>query len=83
MRLDHRRFNVIVPQHFLDSPNVVSVLKQMSCEGMPKRLVSRALGQPRPRHRLLNRALDDRPVDVVVSLLASPMVNPTFLRKYP
>ena len=44
MRVDHRRRNVGVSQQFLHRSDVVTILEQVSSEGMPQRVAAYVLG---------------------------------------
>lgn len=56
----------------------------MGGEGMPKRVATRTLRHACPCRRFLDRALDDRFIDVMPPLLSGLGIRPTvFLRKDP
>jgi len=46
MGIDHRGFHVLVPQQFLNRPDIVTAFQQMRGEGMAERVASGAFGQP-------------------------------------
>jgi len=52
--IDHCRAQVLVAQEVLDSPDVVPVLEQMGCKGVPEGVAGSRLGQARPAGSFLN-----------------------------
>jgi hypothetical protein len=40
MGVNHRRFDVVMAQEFLDRSDIVTAFQQVSCEGMPKRVAA-------------------------------------------
>jgi hypothetical protein len=70
MRVNHRRPDILVPQEFLDGPNVIPVLEEMRGKGVAERVAGRRLGHPSPEDGLPYRPLDDRFVQVVPAPLA-------------
>jgi hypothetical protein len=43
MSIDHRSFDILVPQQFLDSANIVAILKQVRGKAMPKGVAAYSL----------------------------------------
>ena len=52
MRMDHRRFDIAMPQQLPDSSNIRAAFEQMRGNGMPERVAGSPLGEPshRPSH---------------------------------
>ena len=46
MGIDHRGADILVPEQFLDGPDVVTVLKEMGPERMAERMATSRLGDP-------------------------------------
>src|SRR5712671_4611421 len=65
MGIDHGRRHILMPQEFLNSSDVVSILEQMGREGMAKSVARRRLLNTRSDHGLLYRQLQRALVDVV------------------
>lgn len=75
MRVDHRRRDIRVAQQFLHCANIVSTFQQVGGKGMAKRVRSRRLGDPRCRHRLLHRPLQQLLVEMMTPLHAATRVD--------
>jgi hypothetical protein len=56
--VDGRRRNISMPEQFLDHPKVTIVLKQMSCEAMPKQVRVNALTEAGQRRELDHKLPD-------------------------
>jgi hypothetical protein len=90
MRVDHRGAYIFVTQVFLDSANVIAILKQVSCEGMSESVATRWLGNSCVPHGLFHRFLQHgfvkmMPppfscylVDVMASGRKHPLPSPLF-----
>ncbi len=84
MRVDHRGADVSVSQEFLDSANVIAILKQVSCEGMSESVTTRRFGNSGFPHGLFHRFLQDRFVKMVPAFLSRHLVDVmTGGRKHP
>lgn len=75
MRVDHRRPHIRMTKQLLDGPNVVTVLEQMRCKRMTKRMARRSLADPRAQDRLVDGLLDRRFVVVMAAQLAGRRVS--------
>jgi hypothetical protein len=62
--VDHRRFDVLVPQQFLDGADIVTVFQEVRGERVPQRMAGHAFADPCHIGRLfhLPRAVIDEPV---------------------
>ena len=65
MRVDHRRADIPVSHQLLYRPDIITVLEQAGCEGMPEGMTCSVFWDARGSDRLFNRSLQDRPVQVV------------------
>ena len=63
--VDHCRADVLVPEEFLDRPDIIPILQQMGRERMPERMTRDGLLDPGPRAGFLYGTLDDGVVEVV------------------
>ncbi len=54
MGIQHRSFDVLVPEQFLDRPNVITILKQVRSKRMPEDVAARGLGKAGFENRLLD-----------------------------
>ncbi len=63
--VDHRRPHVLVPQQFLNGPDVVPGLEQMGGKGVPQSMRGHALGDTRFPGRLLDGPLQTGRVNVM------------------
>ncbi len=57
MGINHDSSDVLMPKHFLESPDIVAGFEQMGGKGMPKSVTGGALDDA----RLADRILDRRP----------------------
>lgn len=51
-RIDHRRFDIAMPQQFLNGSNVRAAFEQVRGKRMAKRMARGPLGEPGLRHSL-------------------------------
>jgi len=58
VRVDHRRPDVAVTEEFLNRTDIVTVLEQMSREGVAEGVAARGPGKSGPRDGVFDRALD-------------------------
>ena len=79
MGVDHCCFDVAVAPQFLHRADVVAGGQQVRGEGMTKRMAGDRLRQTGLVSGLRDGLLDERFVDVVPSLLASPGIPPAML----
>ena len=84
MGVDHRRFQVRVPEQFLDGPDIVTSLYQMGGETVSQRMDRCRLGHSEARHRLMYMFLQGSGVQVIPIDLVGPWVyRKTARRKNP
>lgn len=57
--IDHRGADVLVTKQLLDSPYVVPVFQEVSCEAVAERVTATGLCDPRSVDRRLHRLLKD------------------------
>jgi hypothetical protein len=90
MRVNHGRFDVLMPQKFLDRPDVVSSFEQAGGKTVPKSVAACRLANVGPPHGLMHGFLDhrlrqvvahavenDEPLDPLnIGSLCSPAVMP-------
>lgn len=69
MGIDHSRFDVLMPEEFLDGSDIVAAFQQMCRKGMAKRVTGGALDQTRLPDRPRHRFLQDGLMDMMASLL--------------
>jgi len=58
VRVDHRRPDVAVTEEFLNRTDIVTVLEQVSREGVTEGVAARGLEKSGPRDGVFDRALD-------------------------
>ncbi len=75
MGIDHGRRNVTVPQEFLDCPDVIVCLQQMSGKGMAESVHAHGFGYTRQSCRLFDRLLDN----VLIHMMPSDRVRSRIL----
>ena len=84
MGVNHRNLDVLVTEKFLNCPDVVARFQELRGEGMTECVAGGPFGQIGPFHRAVDRLLDDRFVNVMVSLFARLWVfTAVLLRKDP
>lgn len=84
MGVNHGGFHVLVPEKFLNGPDVVAAFQELRGERMPESMASGSFGQAGLLHRAVDRLLDDGFVNVMPSLIARLRVPPAvFLWEYP
>ena len=82
--IDHGRTDVLVAKQLMDGPDVITALKQMRSERMPKGVATDVLNNVGMAHSLPYDPLEDRFVDMVTPFLAGPCVFPAvLLGEYP
>lgn len=79
MGVDHGRFDVLMPEKFLDRAYIVAAFQQMCRKGMAKRVTGGALGQTRLPDCGCHRFLHDGLMDMMASLLAGFCICPAVL----
>jgi hypothetical protein len=57
---DHGRADIILAKKFLDRPNILPVLQEVSREEMAEGVTTCGVGNPGCNDRLLDRTLHDR-----------------------
>jgi hypothetical protein len=73
-----------MPQQFLDRSNIITILKQMSGEAVPKGVAGHVFGNTGLGHSFFYSPLEDRLVDMMAPLfLCFPIFSAAFLRKDP
>jgi len=79
--VDHRRPHVLVPQQFLDGPDVVPGLEQVGGKGVPQGVRGHALGDARFLGRLFDGPLQAGRVNVMAADLTAAGVHRTLGRR--
>ena len=54
MGIQHRSFDVLVPEQFLNGSDVVAIFEQVCCKRMPEDVAARGHGKPGFENRLLD-----------------------------
>jgi hypothetical protein len=67
MGIYHGRAHVAVAEQFLDGPDVVAILQQVSREAVTKGMAACTFGEPACLNGGADRALDDRLVEMISS----------------
>jgi hypothetical protein len=75
VRVDLRRPDILVPEEFLDGPDICSVRQQVRGEGVPKRVTTGVLLDSQLSNGGANRFLEIRRIKVVSSSGAAPRIN--------
>ncbi len=75
VRIDHGGAHILMAKQLLDGPNVVPVLKEMSCKRMAECVATRWLGDPGLAGGFFHGLLDDGFLQVVPVLLASRRIG--------
>src|SRR6185369_12142464 len=75
MGINHRRRNVIVPQQFLDRPDVRPALEQVGCVRVTKGMTADVLVNANQRHRSLDRSVQGRLIQMMAPLGTGPRVD--------
>ena len=84
VRVHHGGADVFVTEQFFDCPDVVTGLKQMGSERMPKYVAPGTLDRTGPADSILDSPLQNRLVSVMPSFFARLRIFPPgFLRKDP
>ncbi len=66
MRINHRGADVLMPEQFLNRPNIIAILKQVSRERMAEGVTTGRLAHPRPAGGFFDGLLYDRLVQMVL-----------------
>jgi hypothetical protein len=77
MGIDHRRFDIIMAQEFLDRSDIVTAFEQVSGKGMPERMASSSLRQSRLRDRISHGFLNQGFVNVMATLFLCLGIGPS------
>jgi len=84
MRVNHRRSDILVPEKFLNGPNIIPGLKQVSGEGVTESVTPDMLNNSSLPGRFFNGSLKNGFMDVVAAFLAGLCTLPPFLlREHP
>lgn len=84
MRIDHRRFDIAMPEQLLDRSNVGAAFKEMRGEGMPEGVARGSFRETSHRHGTPDGFLYQRFVDMMATWFLRLEIEPAaFLRKDP
>ena len=81
MGVDHGRFDVLVPEQFLNGSDIIAVLKHMRGKRMTKGVARGMLDHSRLADGILDDTLHSRLMHVMSSFLASVSIDPPMMRR--
>lgn len=64
MHVDHRRFDITMPQQFLDGSNIKAAFDQVGGKGMTKCAAGDSLCKPRLRHGVSDGMINALPLPI-------------------
>lgn len=79
MRVDHRRFDIAMPQQLLDRSNVRATLKQVRGEGMPECMARGSFRETSHQHGISDGFLHQRFVNMMATLFLRLEIDPSAL----